>query len=1078
MGKRDRDEDDRDHRRSSKKSARSRSRDRDRKHDAGEPESMAPSVPDEEESLVAKRLKRLAAWKAQQDTSSDSAAPAKASEAPKASAPAAPAPAPKKGTGFKPAAVAKPGGGLKAKSFSFGGGAKPAAGGLMGSKAKGPMKPMMGAFATEEDDAPKRGPPGGTFSPPASPEAGSPRGLSDIDSEVEDPLDAFMMGINTEVEESGVMIGAGAMSSHRKKTKEEQEKLKTISWDEIQRMGKEEAKKEEANGENGKEGDGEDDEDEDDSFRQAFIDAIKSQQEERDRKEAEEKQRIEEIEQKARERVEEKTQSGRFDEDKEDDYWVDVEEEEAKYLEMLKKKKLSKELPPVDHDKIDYEDFEKNLYIESQEVKKMTDEEVEALRKEMDTTRVKGRDPPRPLKNWNQTGLSNALLKALQKHGMSKPFAIQAQALPVIMSGRDVIGVAKTGSGKTLAFVLPMLRQVQAQRPLEDGDGPIGLIMAPTRELATQIHTEVAKFTKAMDLYSVCAYGGAPISEQVAALKAGAHVIVATPGRLVDLLCLNNGRVTNLTRCTYLVLDEADRMFDMGFEPQVLKVVNNIRPDRQTVLFSATFPKIVEKHAKNILTDHVLIICGGGVSVVSDKIDQHIEIVDEHAKIVRLLELLKEWYSKGSILIFVDRQDEADELFRDLLKNGYPALTLHGGKDQSDRDNTIADFKNGDNTLLIATSVAARGLDVKDLVLVVNHSCPNHYEDYVHRVGRTGRAGRDGTAYTFITPEDDQYAGDMCKALQYANLEVPEDLKALSNRFERRLKEQEALGIKVWRPSTGYKGKGYKFDEKEGALDQAGKEQRRRDAGQIVAYKSESEEDEEEPLTTENKTSLVPTDSGAPAVDKSFQLQMATMAAAAAKKQNENVAAALMKATQIGQPALPAAPKVEAPPVPVYVPVIAGPGAQNPAIAAALARAAALAQRINVEAATRTPAVDPLLAAKQIADGLSGAAGVDEVPAHFQAELEINDYPQTARWKCTHKDSMAPIIEFHEVCITTRGSWYAAGRNAPPGERKLYLLIEGADEKKVAAAKREVRRMLEETAAGVKEPTSFGRYSV
>jgi len=573
-------------------------------------------------------------------------------------------------------------------------------------------------------------------------------------------------------------------------------------------------------------------------------------------------------------------------------------------------------------------------------------------------------------------------------------------------------------------------------------------------------------------------------------------------------------------------MDEADRMFDMGFEPQVLKIVANIRPDRQTVLFSATFPKEVEKHARNILKDPIQIICGGGVSVVSSTIDQHIEIIDEHAKINRLLALLGEWYDQGCILIFVDRQDEADELFRDLLKNGYPGLTLHGGKDQSDRDNTIADFKNKDNTLLIATSVAARGLDVKDLVLVVNYNCPNHYEDYVHRVGRTGRAGRKGTSYTFITPEDDQYAGDMCKALKNAKLEVPEDLTALHNRYERRCKESEAQGIKVYRPSSGYKGKGYTFDEKEGEKDQASKTQARMNAGIMVAYESNGEESDEEtgPTTTENRTAIAPGMAGAigstpaaPAVDAGLQLQVAMMAAAAASKQNANIQAALQKATgqvtqslaaqngtaapaavSTGDPVKDAAAKAAAVAAsittsvkpsaampPPAVPAAAG----NPNIAAALAKAAAVRMKINNEATVRqqqmgilavlggtTTAQNALVLAQQNAAQLSGVE--TEAPGHFQAELEINDYPQTARWKVTHKDSMAPIIEFYAVCITTRGSWFAVGRNPPPGERKLYLLIEGPDEKMVNTAKREVRRMLEETAAGIRDSPSLGRYTV
>lgn len=182
----------------------------------------------------------------------------------------------------------------------------------------------------------------------------------------------------------------------------------------------------------------------------------------------------------------------------------------------------------------------------------------------------------------------------LTKHGYERPFAIQMQALPAIMAGRDVIGVAKTGSGKTLAFLLPMLRHVLDQPPLEEGEGPIALIMAPARELAVQIHSEAKKFTKILGLRVTAVYGGASVADQIADLKRGAHVVVCTPGRMIDILCMNAGRVVSLQRVTYVVLDEADRMFDMGFEPQVKMIMQNVRPGRQTVMFSATFPQNVE----------------------------------------------------------------------------------------------------------------------------------------------------------------------------------------------------------------------------------------------------------------------------------------------------------------------------------------------------------------------------------------------------------------------------------------------------------------------------------------------------
>jgi len=201
---------------------------------------------------------------------------------------------------------------------------------------------------------------------------------------------------------------------------------------------------------------------------------------------------------------------------------------------------------------------------------------------------------------------------------------------------------------------------------------------------------------------------------------------------------LFTGRVTNLRRTTYIVLDEADRMFDMGFEPQVMRIVDNIRPDRQTVMFSATFPRQMEALARRILNKPIEIQVGGR-SVVCKDVEQHVVVLEEDKKFLKLLEVLGIFQEKGSIIVFVERQESADELLKDLMKASYPCMSLHGGIDQIDRDSTIHDFKSGRVKLLVATSVAARGLDVKDLIVVVNYDCPNHYEDYVHRCGRTGR---------------------------------------------------------------------------------------------------------------------------------------------------------------------------------------------------------------------------------------------------------------------------------------------------------------------------------------------------
>jgi ATP-dependent RNA helicase DDX46/PRP5 len=233
---------------------------------------------------------------------------------------------------------------------------------------------------------------------------------------------------------------------------------------------------------------------------------------------------------------------------------------------------------------------------------------------------------------------------------------------------------------------------------------------------------------------------------------------------MIDLLTANSGRVTNLKRVTYVVLDEADRMFDMGFEPQVMKIVNNIRPDRQTVLFSATFPKQMDSLARKILLKPLEITVGGR-SVVAAEIEQIVEVRVEDTKFNRLLEILGQMYNEDPecrTLVFVDRQEAADNLLRELMRKGYLCMSLHGGKDQ-------------------VTSVAARGLDVKQLKLVINYDAPNHMEDYVHRAGRTGRAGNKGTCVTFITPEQERYSVDIYRALKASNVTIPKDLEELAN---------------------------------------------------------------------------------------------------------------------------------------------------------------------------------------------------------------------------------------------------------------------------------------------------------
>lgn len=249
----------------------------------------------------------------------------------------------------------------------------------------------------------------------------------------------------------------------------------------------------------------------------------------------------------------------------------------------------------------------------------------------------------------------------------------------------------------------------------------------------------------------------------------------------------------------------------MGFEPQIRMILQNVRPDRQTVLFSATFPKQIEKLAKSVLRLPLEIVVGER-STVNKDIAQIIEVREESDKFLRLLQLLGVWYERGSVLVFVDKQEKCDQLFQDLLKSGYPSLSLHGGKDQIDRDHTLHEFKTGVKTVMVATSVAGRGLDVPEIVLVVNYNCPNHLEDYVHRVGRTGRAGRKGTAITFVSQKDEQYAPLMIKILQKAGSPIPENLAAMAAAFKAKVERGEAKWVDYNMQKVG---KGFKFDASE-----------------------------------------------------------------------------------------------------------------------------------------------------------------------------------------------------------------------------------------------------------------------
>jgi ATP-dependent RNA helicase DDX5/DBP2 len=316
--------------------------------------------------------------------------------------------------------------------------------------------------------------------------------------------------------------------------------------------------------------------------------------------------------------------------------------------------------------------FEKSFYKENSEVSSRTDAEVVAFRRESQIT-VFGRNVPRPVTSFDEAGFPNYVMNEVKAQGFEKPTPIQSQGWPMALSGRDVVGIAETGSGKTLTYCLPAIVHINAQPLLAPGDGPIVLILAPTRELAVQIQQEISKFGKSSRIRNTCVYGGVPKGPQVRDLSRGVEVCIATPGRLIDML--EAGR-TNLRRVTYLVLDEADRMLDMGFEPQIRKIIGQIRPDRQTCMWSATWPKDVRQLASDYQSDFIQVNIGSMDLSANHRITQIVEVVSELEKrdrMIKHLEVIME-DKKNKILIFTGTKRVADEITRFLRQDGWPAL--------------------------------------------------------------------------------------------------------------------------------------------------------------------------------------------------------------------------------------------------------------------------------------------------------------------------------------------------------------------------------------------------------------------
>ena len=319
--------------------------------------------------------------------------------------------------------------------------------------------------------------------------------------------------------------------------------------------------------------------------------------------------------------------------------------------------------------------FEKAFYKEDPAITDRSQRDVDAFRKEKEIS-VQGRNVPRPVENFDEAGFPSYVMSEVKAQGFPNPTAIQSQGWPMALSGRDVVGIAETGSGKTLTYCLPAIVHINAQPLLAPGDGPIVLVLAPTRELAVQIQQEITKFGKSSRIRNTCVYGGVPKGGQIRDLARGVEVCIATPGRLIDML--ESGK-TNLRRVTYLVLDEADRMLDMGFEPQIRKIIGQIRPDKQTCMFSATWPKEVRQLASDYLNDFIQVNIGSMDLSANHRITQIVEIVSDFEKRERMTKHLEKIMENrdNKVLLFTGTKRVADDITRFLRQDGWPALCMY-----------------------------------------------------------------------------------------------------------------------------------------------------------------------------------------------------------------------------------------------------------------------------------------------------------------------------------------------------------------------------------------------------------------
>ncbi|KAF2115184.1 P-loop containing nucleoside triphosphate hydrolase protein [Lophiotrema nucula] len=419
-------------------------------------------------------------------------------------------------------------------------------------------------------------------------------------------------------------------------------------------------------------------------------------------------------------------------------------------------------------------------YSEHPELRELPQVEIDSFLREklitVDDPRPSSR-PLRPIMKFSYLPVADEAQRA-PFASFSSPTPIQAATWPALFSGRDMVGVAETGSGKTLAFGVPCIRYIKSL-PKKQQKGVKAVIVSPTRELASQIHEQLVKLATPANLETVCVYGGVPKEPQANALRK-AHIVVATPGRLNDLI---GDGYADLSKAAYVVLDEADRMLDKGFEEAIRQIIECTPRKRQTVMFTATWPQSVRELASTFMQSPVRIIVGDnptGELRANNRIKQIVEVMDGHDKQYRLNQLLRQYQSGKNrddrILVFCLYKKEATRIEDFIRQKQFRVAGIHGDLSQEKRTASLEAFKRGTTPILVATDVAARGLDIPNVKVVINVTFPLTSEDYVHRIGRTGRAGQDGLAITFFTEHDKAHSGALINVLKAANQDVPEEL--------------------------------------------------------------------------------------------------------------------------------------------------------------------------------------------------------------------------------------------------------------------------------------------------------------